>query len=489
MTNSIKTWWVYGLSILFIILNIIFIVKEFYWISLLPIALLIILLLLYSLDILLFGIVFLTPLSVNLQDLDFGVGVSLPTEPLLFGIMMVFIFRLFYENKYDFKILKHPVTIAIIFYLIWMFVTSITSEMPIVSFKYLLSRLWFIIPYYFLGIYLFKKFNNIKIFSWLYIIALLIVVVYTIYNHWLWGFEEKPAHWVMSPFYNDHTAYGAMLAFFIPVIFGFIFNKFTSKTVRIISMVIFGIFMIAIVLSYCRAAWISIFAAIGVYLILYFKINYRIVILSITVFVSLYVLFKTDIIMKLEKNKQDSSKYLTEHLQSMSNISSDASNLERINRWSSAFRMFEERPVFGWGPGTYQFVYAPFQRYKEKTIISTNTGEKGNAHSEYIGPLAEGGVLGSLLFISILITVIYTASKIYKNARNKEIKLLGLLTFLGLVTYYTHGVLNNFLDTDKASVPFWGFIAILVAIDLYHNEPEKKTETDVRVSDNNIINP
>jgi putative inorganic carbon (HCO3(-)) transporter len=35
--------------------------------------------------------------------------------------------------------------------------------------------------------------------------------------------------------------------------------------------------------------------------------------------------------------------------------------------------------------------------------------------------------------------------------------------------------LNNFLDTDKAFVPFWGFIAMLVAIDVYH---KKKGETE-----------
>jgi len=39
------------------------------------------------------------------------------------------------------------------------------------------------------------------------------------------------------------------------------------------------------------------------------------------------------------------------------------------------------------------------------------------------------------------------------------------------MTYFIHGVLNNYLDTDKASVPFWGFIAILVALDVYHRKP------------------
>lgn len=72
--------------------------------------------------------------------------------------------------------------------------------------------------------------------------------------------------------------------------------------------------------------------------------------------------------MKLEKNRQDTSSNLEEHLQSISNISTDASNLERINRWHSAFRMFAERPIFGWGPGTYSFEYAPFQLSTEKLL-------------------------------------------------------------------------------------------------------------------------
>jgi O-antigen ligase len=155
-------------------------------------------------------------------------------------------------------------------------------------------------------------------------------------------------------------------------------------------------------------------------------------------------------------------------VQSISNISSDASNLERINRWASALRLFQERPIFGWGPGTYQFVYAPYQRAKEKTIISTNYGDMGNAHSEYIGPLSESGVLGMLTFIGIVITTIITGIRVYRRAPDKNVRLMSLFLTLGLITYYIHGVMNNFLDTDKASVPFWGFTAILVAMDLYH---------------------
>ena len=49
-----------------------------------------------------------------------------------------------------------------------------------------------------------------------------------------------------------------------------------------------------------------------------------------------------------------------------------------------------------------------------------------------------------------------------------------LAVVLGLVTYLVHGSLNNFLDTDKASVPFWGFAAMLVAADVAIRRKEKQ---------------
>jgi hypothetical protein len=36
-----------------------------------------------------------------------------------------------------------------------------------------------------------------------------------------------------------------------------------------------------------------------------------------------------------------------------------------------------------------------------------------------------------------------------------------------LVTYYFHALLNNYSQYDKIAVPMWGFMAIIVALDLY----------------------
>jgi len=348
----------------------------------LPVVLLLLLLYIYSLDKILLIVTFATPLAVLYRDYDVGIGVSLPTEPLLAGILLIFLLRQLYIHDFDRRVWRHPLSIAVIINLLWIGITTMTSELPIVSLKFLLSRLWFVIPFYFIISQLFKQFNKIHLFLWLYIIPLIIVVCYTVYNHYTFGFAEDPAHWVMTPFYNDHTAYGAVLAMFIPVIFGFMLDKGYTRTGRLFSGLALTVLLVGIFLSYSRAAWISIVAAIGLMALVVLKVRFTTVFVSLVVLLTLFFTLQDQIIMKLEKNKQDSSGDVAEHVKSITNISTDASNLERVNRWNSAMRMFRERPLMGWGPGTYQFLYAPFQNSKERTIISTNAGDRGNAHSE-----------------------------------------------------------------------------------------------------------
>lgn len=442
-----------------------------------PFILLLLILYIFSLDKVLLLTTFLTPLAVNLKDQEFGIGISLPSEPLMFGIMLLFIFKLLHERFYDQRIVRHPVTIAILLNLAWMFITCFTSEIPIVSAKALISRLWFVIPFYFAGILLFSDFKSIRKFQWLYIIPLVIVIFYALYNHSTFGFDKPSSNMVMKPFYNDHTAYGAVIAFFLPVFTGFVLFRKYKPSYRVISLVVLTILVTGIIFSYSRAAWVSVAGSLGIFLLVKLRIRFYWVMIALGIGVGFFYMFRYQFIDKLEKNKQDSSTDFLEHVQSISNISSDASNLERINRWTSAIRLFKERPIFGWGPGTYQFVYAPYQLSREKTIISTNYGDMGNAHSEYIGPLSESGILGMLTFIAVVVTVSITGMRVYRRAKSSEVRLFSLLILLGLISYYVHGVMNNFLDTDKASVPFWAFTGILVAMDLYHSD---KTEEELR---------
>ena len=135
----------------FAIVNAILIAFEFYYAPILPIALAILVLAFFALDKLVLLIVFLTPLSINLTDIGLGVGLTLPTDPLLFGVLAIFILKLFAERKFSNRIANHPVTLAIIVNLAWMAITTLTSEMPLVSVKFFVSRLWYVVTFYFVA--------------------------------------------------------------------------------------------------------------------------------------------------------------------------------------------------------------------------------------------------------------------------------------------------------------------------------------------------
>ncbi len=464
----------YAVTVGFILLNIwAVVVKDTMMANVLPVVLAVALVAIFSFDKLVWIAVFFAPLSVELSRImpGFDFDMFLPTEPILFGVLVLFFLKIIHERKFDKKILLHPISFAVYLNLTWIFITSLTSSMPVVSLKFLMVRIWYVVAFYFIAAELFKNTKKMEQYVWLYSAGFLIVISYTIFRHWGYGLLNRAAaHYVVTPFYNDHTSYGAALAMYIPFFVLFGFRKTDLQGRKSVARLILGILVVALVLSYSRAAWLSIIAAFMVWIIIRLKIRFRPVFISSIVAIGLIFLFQTEIVMYLERNSGESSSNLTEHFTSMANISSDASNLERLNRWDCAISMFKERPVFGYGPGTYMFKYGKYQVKKNRTIISTNTGDGGNAHSEYLGPLSESGFLGLLTFLILQITVLYIAVNTWSRLKDKRLRGIILAAIIGLTTYYIHGFMNDFLDTDKLSVPFWGFTAMIVVIDLYSKQ-------------------
>lgn len=479
MSKTLKTYLLPVLILAFILGNAyIMLYKKnfFYAYNAIPFLLIIGYIAVYHLQKLIFFLAFCTPLSISLKELGLseGLDLSLPSEPLMAGIMLLYILNQLSASITDKKFISHPITTLVIIQLVWMLLTSLTSTDIIVSLKYLASRLWFIFSCYVIMPHLFQNKKNIINFIFCYSSALVIVIIYTTLRHSAFNFNDKAADWVVSPFYNDHTAYGAALAMFIPVVFSFLFVKSIPKYLKLISLALLVFFVVAIILSFARAGWLSLVIALGILVTLFLKIKFRTIIATIIIGGGLFLSFQSEILMVLGRNNTDAEGGFENNIESVSNISTDASNLERLNRWSCAIRMWQDKPILGWGPGTYMFKYAPYQLSKDRTIISTNFGTNGNAHSEYLGPLAEQGVIGCLIVFVLLFYSTALGYRLVYTVKDKDVKIITIGIFLGLMTYFVHGFLNNFLDTDKLSLPFWAFLATLVTIDLYYTKKENK---------------
>ncbi len=441
---------------------------EFFYLSLIPLVGMVVIMTIFRMHWTFYLMALVTPLSIDLSELDIdGVGLIIPTELLLMGLFLLGLWQFALGRKLYFK---HPLLWWVAVYFSWMLITTMTSEDPLVSLKYIIARAWYIVPCFLFLVPLFEKHILPEKMYRLYFMTLILAIGYTIIRHSMHGFDKDSAHWVMEPLFKDHTVYGAALALVFPFVILQLFSKQHNPLLRFFYVTGSLILTIGLILSYTRAAWLSVVFAAGIGILMVMKVPFKWVLFSGLVLGTVTAVYWDDIQISLNRNKKESSDKMDDHIKSISNVSSDASNLERLNRWNCAMAMYKERPIVGWGPGMYQFVYAPFQRAQDKTIISTNRGDGGNAHSEFLGPLSEQGLVGMLVYMAFVLLVMFMGFRVFRGTSDYEERLVVMGLFLGIVTYFAHGFLNNFLDSDKIAVPFWVAVSYLV----YRDTPARQ---------------
>jgi putative inorganic carbon (HCO3(-)) transporter len=436
-----------------------------------------IVLLFYKKEILLYILAFSVPLTLPISIFQ-GSNINFPSE-LIGALLSIYIcIRFCISYKFDKTFFKHPVTIILMLDLLWLLVTSWQSSMPDVSYKRFIIRFIYIITYYFFFYELFKsdKKSIILIFA-IHCVGMIWPILSTMDHHLDYKFSTGGANQASQPFYNDHTIYGAALVFFVPFLF---YNAFFVSRKRFYKLFFIGLFfgfLIAAYLSFSRAAIASLLIAGLIFLAIKLKIKAVYLIITALLFLSALFVFRNDIAEYSNRSKSVSQKNdVGMHFKSVTNINTDVSNTERINRWKCAWKMFKEKPLFGFGPGTYQFFYGQFQVRKDMTHISTFKGDRGHAHSEYLGYLSETGLFGFINFILLVIVVCIKALKVIRNSLDAEVRSICIFAFLGLITYFIHGFFNGFIESDKIAMPVFISIAAIVSLDINTNK-KKDSET------------
>lgn len=446
--SKIQTWWLVGIAPVLLLL--------WYFI--------------FDVEIFLFLTIFFVPLSVKL-DLPAGFAVSFPSEIMAVLMILFLVLNSSTLRIPDRRIFFHPVFLLLLVQLAWMVITSALGEFPLVSFKHTFIQVLYFVVFYFLFLTRFDKTVNIARFYLFYSLGLIVPIINGAIWHSQYNFNQQASYYMPQPFFIEHTLYGAAIAFVIPILFYLVFfpNDFSlAKRNRGWLILLLIIITLAEFVAFSRAAWFSLLVLPLFLLVIKLHLRQWLLLTGFVIFFVVLLMNADPLLSIISRNEARSNRGdITEQFESVSNIRSDMSNLERINRWKCAIRMFEERPVTGFGPGSYQFVYGRFQIKDEMTRISTYHGEKGNAHSEYLGFLAETGLPGFLIYIFLVFTVLTTANRIIYRTRNGPLRMLTIAVILALLTFYCHTIFNGFVETDKIGSLYYGSLAAITALDVY----------------------
>lgn len=175
----------------------------------------------------------------------------------------------------------------------------------------------------------------------------------------------------------------------------------------------------AIFISYSRASWLmGILVLIGL-LFIYPRLFTRLAFIGLPLLIVVGSIFL--------------SPQLTIARQRLMSEESSQSALSRLPVILAAYRMFEEKPIFGWGYDNFDRYDRTFQgRFGELV----NPAEKDlTSHNVYMTLLAEQGLIGTILFLLPMIWLAIRSLKRFRflpiNGRisRKTLALLWLVTF------------------------------------------------------------
>lgn len=149
--------------------------------------------------------------------------------------------------------------------------------------------------------------------------------------------------------------------------------------IRTLYLATFALAVFCVFLSFSRGSWLGGLVVIAGLFFIYPKFMIRLGLIAIPIMILLSSLFGGQM------------QYANERL----NASESA--LSRLPVFQAALRMFEEKPVSGWGYGNFDRYDRQFQGRVGNLVIA----EKDHAsHNVYLTLIAEQGALGLLLFLA-----------------------------------------------------------------------------------------
>jgi O-antigen ligase len=448
-----------------------------YYLALLPFALIVAYIALTDFKLLYYLLLFTIPLSMEYSFTP-SLGTDLPDEPLMVGLMFVTILYLLKNPKaLPTGFFGHAIMFLLVIHLFWIFVTMLTTVRPLVSIKAFLSKTWYVSAFSIMSVIVLKTEQDLKKAFWVIFVPLTMLIIQVLVRFALIGFEFDEVNTPMWPFFRNHVNYAAILSVFLPFIwFARGWYAPDSGLRRLLNFSVL-LYVVAIYLSFTRTTYIAVLAIFPVYQIVRYKLMKPAVALAGVAVVALcFYLFTNNNYLKFAPDFTETVYHddFGDHLSSTFE-GKDVSSMERVYRWVAIFRMFRDRPIFGFGPGNFYPYYKGYTVTSFETYVSDNE-EHSTAHNYFLLLLAEQGLVGVIIFMLFTAVIFISGENIYHRLRSESDKRMAMIFLLMLAMIYVNLMLSDLLESDKVGPFFFISIAMLAALDV-RNKQLLKTES------------
>ncbi len=459
---------------LFTFLGIIFLITGFggiwldaYYLILIPFALGIGILAMVDYSMLYFLLILCIPITIEIY-LPNGLGIDLPGEILLIGLTAIspFVFLLKFKKRHIIY-LKHPISIALGFHIFWILIAAILAVDITIGIKFFMAKLWYIIPFYGFSLLVLRDKMRYRAFFWSLMIPLFLSILYVLTRHAMDGFTFTGINSAVSPIFRNHVNYGILMVIFLPYVWAMYHWYSKGSIERVLLLGIGAVMLIAIYFTYTRAAQLAVVLAVGAYFIVRFRLVLY-ALLGAGIIALLLVVYLTTNNRYLEFAPQYEKAITHENYDNLLEATikmEDISTVERVNRWIAGAQMVGEKPLSGFGPGSFYFNYMSFMVSSFVTYVSDNP-DKSGIHNYYLMTMVEQGVPGFFFFITFLITILLYGTKVYHSISDPDYQKMVMAALVSIIVIAIVILINDLIEAIKVGSLFFIAAAIIVREDV-----------------------
>ena len=409
--------------------------------------------------------ILLLPLSTEL-NITPSLGLDFPDEPLLMLLTGIFIIKWIHQPSFfPSPLLKQPLFLLLLLHLSWVLLSCFYSINPILSIKFFLAKIWYIIPFVILPQVIIGSQTSLKKLGNLLLLPMLFVAIQAIIRHSLLHFSFEGVKKIYDPFFRNHVNYSAMLVCMLPILW--CIKKLTpakNSNTKWIHISLF-IGLVSLVLSYSRGAWVALIVGILTAIVIQKKWLLKgLALFSIFMLFSISWLSFNNHYLRFAPDFEHTIFHteFKEHLEATIRLK-DVSNAERFYRWVAAAKMIEANPVIGVGPNNFYPNYKGYAANIFKTWVSNNP-DHSSVHNYFLLTALEQGVIGLLLFLALLFGMIGYTQKLYHQLQHVFYREIALTTGVISAMITTINFLSDLIETDKIGSLFWLCLGIILIL-------------------------
>lgn len=394
-----------------------------------------------------------------------GLGTDLPVEPLIIGLMLLYVVRLISRPEtLKNGFVSHPIAVFLLLHLAWTGYATIISDNIGVSIKFLLAKIWYIVTFFYFSGHILRDEKAWKRVFWWFLIPFVLAVTKVVLHHAVLSFGFREINTATSPFFRNHVSYAAILALFLPIAW---FARHLYARFSIAWWIIWasmGILFFALLFAYTRAAYVALVLAIMAYWVVRFRLmRWGLAAASLVAVLAVGYLSQGNKFVDLAPTERTVAHEDFEDIVAATYKLEDVSTMERYYRWVAAVRMSQQDLWAGYGPGNFYGFYKGYTLNRFTTYVSDNPEQSG-VHNYYLMLLVEQGLLGMLIFVALNFVILIYGERLYHQLTDEKMRAILMAALLSTVVIFAFLLMNDMIETDKVGSFFFFNMAVIIAV-------------------------